>query len=312
MNTKINMQEFLEKYYWEDDSVILWCSGGPDSMYLLNQILETSFAKNLVICYFNHKTRPETDDEDEYLEKLAWAIWCQFEQAECDFERIKKLHPSRSFEELAREKRYPFFDAVMNIHNSQYVLTAHHLDDRIETCMFNMLRGTKLTGLINMTECHGWILRPLLNIEKTEILEYLETNSLKYFVDETNENTDITRNKIRHEILPKFWEIHPNHKQNVSNLLNYFEELKENIDQQVDTFLWQDKDFTLARFQELTPLIQKEIIREIFYRTNNNSTIWLSEANIAEVLKFISWPNGNTTKEIKNMKLFKKSGKINF
>jgi tRNA(Ile)-lysidine synthase TilS/MesJ len=55
------------------------------------------------------------------------------------------LYPNKSYEELAREKRYQFFDAVMNIYNSKYVLTAHHLDDRIETMLFNMLRGTKLT-----------------------------------------------------------------------------------------------------------------------------------------------------------------------
>jgi len=56
-----------------------------------------------------------------------------------------KLYPSKGFEELAREKRYQFFDALMHIHSAKYVMTAHHLDDRIETMMFNMIRGTKLT-----------------------------------------------------------------------------------------------------------------------------------------------------------------------
>ena len=284
-------------------------------MFLMYQILETSFAKNLVISYFNHKTREETDVEEAYLEKLAKEKWCRFESAECDFEKIKKLYPSKSFEELAREKRYQFFDALMNIYNTKYVLTWHHLDDRIETMMFNMLRGTKLTGLINMTESHWWILRPLLTLEKSEILEYLNTNELKYFTDITNTNTDITRNKIRHELIPKFWEIHPEHKKNIHNLLTHFGELKDNIDEQVHAFLSLSSDknnFLISDFNTLTSLLQKEIIREIFYRTNNKSTIWLSESNITEVLKFIAWPNGNTTKEIKNMKLYKKSGQITF
>ena len=66
------------------------------------------------------------------------------------FEKIQKLYPSKSFEELAREKRYQFFDAIMHIYSSKHILTAHHLDDKIETFFFNLARGSKLTGLINM------------------------------------------------------------------------------------------------------------------------------------------------------------------
>ncbi len=358
MNKNWNMQEFLEQYYWADDSVILACSGGPDSMYLAHQILETRFAKNLVICYFNHKTRPETEEEEIYLEKFAKEKWCRFESAECDFEKIQKLYPSRSFEELAREKRYQFLDAIMNIYNSKYVLTGHHLDDRIETMIFNMLRGTKLTGLINMQnpipsshlkstlasptdDCNSvlppsplrrgaggqvsqeerkWgILRPLLQIEKKGILDYLEKNKIKYFIDETNSDSKYTRNKLRNEVLPLFEEIHPEHKKQLSKLMDYFSELKDNLDSQVESFFSlssEEKDgmrsFKINDFETLSPLLQKEIIKNIFYKTNDNSTLWLSEWNIAEVLKFISWPNWGTVKEIKNMKLVKKSGIISF
>jgi tRNA(Ile)-lysidine synthase len=211
----------------------------------------------------------------------------------------------------------------MNIHNSKYVITWHHLDDRIETFFFNMLRGTKLTGLINMRktppqspslegEVRGWILRPLLDLEKSEILEYLHWNNLCYFIDETNSDTNFTRNKMRHEILPKLWEIHPNHKKNIWNLLQYFEEIKNNIDSQIDDFLWEWDYFDICLFQARSNMIQAEVIKTLFYRANNNSTIWLSEANISEVIKFINGPNGNTVKEIKEMKLYKKSSKIYF
>ena len=75
------------------------------------------------------------------------------EVAECDFEKIQKLYPIKSFEELAREKRYAFFNAILNIYEAPYVMTAHHLDDRIETFYFNLHRGSKLSGLVNMQEC---------------------------------------------------------------------------------------------------------------------------------------------------------------
>jgi len=100
-----------------------------------------------------------------------------------------------------------------------------------------MLRGTKLTGLINMTEASGGILRPLLRVEKSEILEYLQENHLKYFEDESNASNDYTRNFIRNEILPKFGEVHPEHKKNLQNLLTHFEEIKSHLDTEVQNFL---------------------------------------------------------------------------
>ena len=118
-----------------------------------------------MVCYFNHKTRPETDEEEAFIEALWKEKWFPVEIAECDFEKIKKLYPDKGFEELARDKRYAFFDAIMHIYNSKYVITAHHLDDKIETFFFNLARGSKLTGLINMTESSWAVLRPLLQLQ---------------------------------------------------------------------------------------------------------------------------------------------------
>jgi tRNA(Ile)-lysidine synthase len=147
-----DIQPFLEKYFSKEDKMILACSTGADSMFLLYQILQTEYRHNLVACYFNHNTREQCKLEEEFLLDLGRKEGFKVEVAECDFEKIKKLYPSKSFEELAREKRYQFFDTVCHLYNSDKVLLAHHLDDRIETSVFNMLRGSKLTGLINMTE----------------------------------------------------------------------------------------------------------------------------------------------------------------
>ena len=294
----INIQTFLEKYYSKDEPIVLACSGGPDSMFLLYKILETAFKKNLVVCYFNHQTRPETDLEEKFLEELAKKEWDAFEVATCDFEQIQKLYPSKSFEELAREKRYQFFDAVMNIYKSNKVLLGHHLDDRIETFFFNLARWTKLTWLINMRECSvtyssyweknweekwwHWILRPLLELEKPKIIEYLDDNNLKYFIDSSNAESEYSRNNLRNNIVPKFEEINSAYKNNIKNTISYFEEVKEHIDTEVKFFLeeqwieifnsWKYKINTLQingyfyieDFNKKTVLLQKEIIREIF------------------------------------------------
>jgi tRNA(Ile)-lysidine synthase len=175
-----------------------------------------------------------------------------------------------------------------------------------------MIRWSKLTGLINMKEKSWNILRPLLSLEKKEILNYLDKNNLEYKIDSTNSNTDFTRNLLRHEIIPPFEKVNSNYKNNLNNLIKYFEEVKENIDSQIFNFLKDENYFNIEEFNNLTKLIQKEVIRHIFYITNWKSTIWLSEANINEVIKFINWKNNKTIKEIKLMKLEKDNKIIKF
>ncbi|MCD5380857.1 tRNA lysidine(34) synthetase TilS [Candidatus Gracilibacteria bacterium] len=338
----LNIQTFLEKYYNKDEKVILACSAGPDSMFLLYKILETNFRKNVVVCYFNHGTRPETDLEEKFLEELGKKEGFQVEVASCDFEKIQKLYPSKSFEELAREKRYQFFDAVLDIYKTDKVLLGHHLDDKIETFFFNLARGTKLTGLINMQECSSpspqgevrgglvsgggsGVLRPLLELEKTNILKYLDDNKLKYFIDSSNSENTYTRNKLRNTIIPKFGEVNSSYKKNIKNTINYFEQVKEFIDSEVKIFLEEqgilifnsgkykintlsiNGYFYIEDFNKKTDLLQKEIISHIFHISNGGSTIGLSEANIGDIIKFINGKNNKTIKEIKELKMRKEN-----
>lgn len=324
----INLEKILSKYFWPDDPIIVGCSTGPDSMYLVYKILETKYAKNLVACYFNHKFRPEADQEEVWLENLWKEKWFKVEIADADIRSIRDtLYPSKWLEELSREKRYAFFWAICEIYKTNKVLTAHHLDDKIETFFFNLARGTKLTGLINMTEESGWIIRPLLWLTKVQIVSFLDENKLEYKIDETNFDTEITRNKLRHDIIPQFEKVNKNYKKNIANTMQYFEEVKEHLQKEVDNFLeeqwikiFNSKKykintlniygyFYITDFNNLSTLLQKEIIRHIFYISNNKSTIWLSEANITEIIKFINGKNNKTIKEIKNLKM-KKENKI--
>ncbi len=358
----LNLQKFLDKYYKKDDYIILACSTWPDSMFLLYKLLETSFRDRIVACYFNHKTRAWTDVEEEFIEKLWKEKWFKVEVASCDFEKIKKLYPSKSFEELAREKRYQFFDAIMNIYKSKYLFTAHHLDDKIETFFFNLARWTKLSGLVNMTEENWGILRPLLGITKVEIEKYLKENNLEYNIDETNFDTKYTRNHLRHNIIPQFERVNSSYKQNIGATISYFEELKSFVDDEVERFLappqpllikeekpltwilspYQEKgvtncssfswegeriqdrgiakggklgnmrNFNIEKFNNLSKFLQKEVIRYIYYISNGKSTIWLSMANIDEIIRFINWKNNRTVKEIKRLKMRKNNKVIEY
>ncbi len=320
----MSIQIFLNKYFNKEDKIILACSTWPDSMYLLHKILKTSYKDNLVVCYFNHKLRKEADFEEEFIEKLWKKLWFEVEIWSADIKAIHNKCASKSIEEIAREKRYQFLNAVLNIHNAKYLLTAHHLDDKIETFFFNLFRWSKITGLINMTEQSWSILRPLLWKTKADILDYLEKHNHKYNIDNTNLDTEITRNYLRIDIIPKLGKINQNFKENIWNFMSYLENVKDFIDIEVKKFL-ETKDeihwwfpnsrewnsfFSLKDFNNLNLFLQKEIIRYIFYVRNNNSTIWLSESNINEILRFINWKNNKTIKEIKMLKMMKDGDKI--
>ncbi len=156
-----------------------------------------------------------------------------------------------------------------------------------------------------MTQNYGNILRPLLNLEKSQILKYLDENKLEYRVDKTNFDNDITRNLLRNEIIPKFTKVNSKYKQNISNTLHYFEEVKNYIDKEVKDFLSNKDFFEISEFNSLPSFIQKEVIAHIFYISNGNSTIGLSEANISEIIKFINGKNNKTIKEIKGLSMRK-------
>ena len=344
MHLNIDFQKFLETYYSQDENIIIWCSTWADSMFLLYNTLQTSFRKNIVACYFNHKTRPETDSEEKFLEELWKKEWFIVESASCDFEKIKKLYPQKWFEELAREKRYQFFDAIMNIYSSNKVILGHHLDDKIETFFFNLARWSKLTGLINMTEHSGWILRPLLQTKKTIIYDYLHRHNLVYNEDITNTDTTITRNYLRNDVVPLFEKVNSNFKNHLSHTMDYFEELKDEINTQVENFLedqklqinndekytdflenylynktswciWENyftnnlyiSFFYIEDFNKKTNLMKKEIIHYLYTKCNNNSSIWMSSSNIAEIIRFINWKNNKTSKILKKMHLLKEN-----
>lgn len=309
----INLEEFLSKYYKKDEPIILACSTWADSMFLLYKILETSYRDNLVASYFNHKLRKQSDQEETWIEKMWKEKWFKVELAQANIKEIRdKFYPSKWIEEIAREKRYAFLNALLNIYKTDKIITAHHLDDKIETFFFNLARGTKLTGLINMKEKSWAILRPLLGLEKSEILKYLEENKLKYNEDITNQDTEITRNFLRHEIIPKFEKINKNYKKNIENTLSYFEDIKKHLKKEVKDFL-DDKNYFMQKdFQKKDDFMQKEIISYIYFISNWKSTIGLSWANISEIIKFINWKNNKTIKEIKNLKMRKDNEKIYF
>jgi tRNA(Ile)-lysidine synthase TilS/MesJ len=125
-----------------------------------------------------------------------------------------------------------------------------------------------------MTEKGGDILRPLLHLEKSQILTYMDENHLEYTIDKSNFDTTFSRNHLRNTILPEFFSINSQFKKNILHTLEYFEDVKNHIDNEVQVFLDQhDGYFLICDFHHLSLFLQKEIIRYLYYISNNNSTV---------------------------------------
>jgi tRNA(Ile)-lysidine synthase len=173
---------------------LLAFSGGGDSTALFFSLIEYNI--NFDIAIVNYNTREQSLDELEYAKEISYKnnITCHILNAE----KIDK-----NFEAKAREIRYDFFHTLITKYNYNNLLTAHHLGDRFEWMLMQFCKGSGCLELAGMQEIEKrdnyTLIRPLLHLDKSQLLSYLNINKLKYFEDETNLDESIKRNSFRHK-----------------------------------------------------------------------------------------------------------------
>lgn len=184
------------------DSVIVACSGGPDSMALLSLVVKLKEKINLkvIVAHINHNVRDESESEKEFVYNYCVQNGLIFE-----YMKISD-YKGYNFENEARDRRYSFFDSLVKKYGCKYVLTAHHGDDLIETILMRIVRGSSLkgySGFSRVSSRDGYsVLRPLIHVTKDEILEYNKANGIDYVIDRTNFLDIHTRNRYRKYVLP--------------------------------------------------------------------------------------------------------------
>ncbi len=174
---------------------VIAVSGGVDSVVLLD-LLRLHPGAQLVVAHFDHGIRDDSHLDRTHVQGLARRYRVPFAYDK------GRLGPGAS-EAEARTARYDFLRKVQAASESEAILTAHHQDDVLETAIINLLRGTGRKGLSSLTNGEG-IIRPLLDVPKTEIIDYAKRHGLEWRVDSTNLSTDILRNRIRHDMLPSW------------------------------------------------------------------------------------------------------------
>ncbi len=204
------------------DKLLLAVSGGADSMYLFYNFMDLKEDWNLdiIVCHLNHGIRETAKRDEDFVKKVcsSYKVICFTKTVNMDeYARENKL----SSEEAGRILRYEFFRE--NSKNRK-ILTAHNANDRVETVLFNIIRGTGLRGLSGISQVIDDIYRPLINIKRSEIEAYLHENNLKYFDDETNFEEIYTRNKIRLGLIPYLEKFNP-------DIINSILRLSENAEE---------------------------------------------------------------------------------
>ena len=180
-------------------SIALAFSGGVDSVVLYHILIKLGYSVTPI--HFNHNMRKESIQEEEYIRNNIKNV----EIGKCSHE-IKS-------EKEARELRYSYFNKVMDKYNLNYLATGHHANDKVETFLMRLVKGTTLSGLTGMSFVsknnlltNKNIIRPLLNVKKRDIYKYAKDNNLVWFEDKTNSELTYERNRYRNKYIPQLEE----------------------------------------------------------------------------------------------------------
>ncbi|WP_338983539.1 tRNA lysidine(34) synthetase TilS [Spiroplasma endosymbiont of Othius punctulatus] len=176
--------------------VVVGASGGPDSMYLLNKLFKEKNYKDIIVCHVNYNFR-----EDSLIDQNVVEKFCIKNQIK--FKVLNTKHVQGNFEEWARIVRYDFFVDVINENGFDKILIAHNFNDHIETFTMQTLRNNLVDyyGIKEITTYKNVeIMRPILNLRKSNILIELEAENISYAIDSTNDDIKFLRNKVRQNL----------------------------------------------------------------------------------------------------------------
>ena len=193
--------------FLQGKKLLLATSGGIDSMVLLH--LCHKLKLDIRVAHCNFQLRGDESEEDEKFvkaqcEKLDVLLFINHFDTK-KFAEKQKL----SIQVVARNLRYDWFNTLLINNDYDYILTAHHLDDSLETFLINFTRGSGLDGLTGIPKQNGNVIRPLLPFSRKEIENFAKENNIKWREDSSNASDKYLRNKLRHEVIPILKELNP-------------------------------------------------------------------------------------------------------
>lgn len=251
-----------------DTSVLVACSGGPDSMALASLMIRSGYQVHLA--HVNYGLRGEESFLDEKLvDEFAQANNLPIHIHQPDTERIAEER-GQGIQEAARAIRYAFFEEVVIREELLGVATAHHADDSIETYLWHVMRGSSLSGFQAIPEFNGIAFRPLLFARKPDLEAYCMREEIPFREDKSNDSDKYLRNRIRHELVPLMRSIRPGFERNILRQIDSFQEIypltEEFIDQLVASLMFLTEQGLELSLDDLKDIpYQRLVLQKVAY-----------------------------------------------
>lgn len=202
--------------------VIVALSGGADSTALLDMLHRLGYTCIAAHCNF-HLRGEESMRDERHVREFCKQQDIVLHVKDFDTTTYAASHKV-SIEMAARELRYAWFEELRQSEAAEAIAVAHNADDQVETMLMHLVRGSGLKGLCGMAAKNGYVIRPLLEITRQEVEDYLKQRGISYVNDSTNQETIYRRNKFRHEIIPLLSSINPRVKETLLRSQHYFED----------------------------------------------------------------------------------------
>ena len=209
------------------DKLLVAFSGGVDSVVLANLLHKSGYNIELAHCNFQLRGQ-EAKDDTAFCEYFSKSINVPFHVIYFDTKTYASEY-KLSIQMAARELRYNWFKALKAKHHFDYILTAHHANDNVETLFVNLIRGTGIKGLQGIPEKQNNMVRPLLFATKDDIRTYADKENLSFREDSSNQEVKYKRNFIRHQIVPELKKLNPAIEETIHTSIQFFKQSSEII-----------------------------------------------------------------------------------
>lgn len=211
--------------------LLLAISGGLDSVVLTHLCHQLNLKVSLAHCNFNLRAA-ESDADEEFVLELADDLDLDVFIESFETETYAREH-GISIQMAARELRYNWFFELAEQLQFDYILTAHHADDNLETFLINLTRGTGLDGLTGIPEVSGKLVRPLLPFSREDLEIHANSKHIKWQEDSSNASNKYLRNKLRHDIIPTLKELNPQLLQNFQTTISNLQDSQDLVDDRI-------------------------------------------------------------------------------
>lgn len=283
-----------EKLFHSSQRILLAVSGGADSMLMLHLFTNAGFSVAVAHCNFGLRGS-ESDGDEQFV-----CDYCDRHNLDIHVKKFETGEHARtngiSIEMAARELRYDWFNQLIKRHGYDYLATAHHQDDVIETFLINLSRGSGIKGLSGIQPKSGFIIRPMLFTNRTEILDYCARIPIAYRNDSSNQDTIYKRNLIRQEIIPILEQVNPAFRRNALKTIGNLNETGELFQQrmsEIKAFVYSEDELgaviRIDKLLTMSPLrtILFELIREFGFQAEQTDDI-IDSLNKESGRKFFS------------------------